>query len=41
VVPQNSKQKLLLSSDQTPPEIKSYTLGQIDDYVAAIPLDSQ
>lgn len=41
VVPQNSKQKLLLSSEQTPPEITSYTLGQIDDYVAAIPLESQ
>lgn len=41
VVPQNAKQKLLLSSEQTPPEIKSYTLGQIEDYVAAIPTESQ
>jgi hypothetical protein len=41
VAPQNSKQVLQLKSEQSTPALKTYTLGQIDDYVAAIPQDSQ
>ncbi len=42
VSPQNSnKQVLQLKSEQSMPALKTYTLGKIDDYVAAIPQDSQ
>ncbi len=36
VTPQNDKQKLRFVSDQTTPKLQTYTLNQINDYVAAI-----
>lgn len=41
VTPQNDTQVLKLKSDQSTPSLKAYTLGQITDYVAAIPFTPQ
>ena len=41
VTPQNAKQVLQMKSDQSTPALKTYTLGQITDYVAAIPFTPQ
>lgn len=41
VTPQNAKQVLQLKSDQSIPALKTYTLDQIEDYVAAISFTPQ
>jgi hypothetical protein len=40
VSPQNSTQILQFRSEQSSPSLQTYTLNQIDDYVAAIPEES-